>query len=221
MDGEEEVGLVLVGDAGALVERDDAVVAAGEDDARVQPFLEGVGELAAERQRGVLLQQPGRADGADFLPAVPGIDDDGVDAGLLDRSCADEGRCPRRRGGPLAKVDDDAEGVVEPVGVGGDVGGGELDAQVAPGEGDALHVRVVVGLLGERRAELGLEAHRVRPRLLDDAVLRRRADVQDDFGDALDVGDRHLHADDAALDWAHLQQARARVPDDFEVAGAG
>ena len=80
MDRDEEVALVLVGDRGAALERQEGVGGAGQDDAHAEPRGQPVGERAGELQRQVLLGRAARADGAGLGAAVAGVEDDRADA---------------------------------------------------------------------------------------------------------------------------------------------
>ena len=111
VQADEQIGLVVVGEGGALVEIDGAVVLARQQRAHAEPRLERALEQAGDGQRDVLLEGPGGAAGAGpadafdvDVAAVSGIDDDGVDRrgfgpergrGLGAR-CAGRRRLPRR-----------------------------------------------------------------------------------------------------------------------------
>ncbi len=219
--GEKEVGVVLIGNCRSLIERDDDVVVPGQDHPRLQLRLERGGKPAAERQRRLFLHQPGRTDGTDLLAAVAGVDDDGVDAGRFDRLRRRERlRRPRARCRAFAKIENDPERVLEPIGVADDVRRGELDAQVVADERGPGNVRIVVGLLDIGCANATPEPDRVRARLLDDGVIGRRGERQDDFRDALHVGDGDLHGDRGRLRRMHLKNAPGRVPRHVERRGA-
>src|SRR5713101_242968 len=69
----EKVRPRLVGDARALVERDVAVVLAGEDHGEAEG-AKAPGERPRDGERDVLLAEPARPDGAGVAAAMPRID---------------------------------------------------------------------------------------------------------------------------------------------------
>ena len=219
--GEKKIGVVLVGDGGALIERDDRVIAAGEHDARLQLRFKRGGEALAERERGVFFHQPAGTDRADFFAAVTRIDHDRVDAGRLHRPRRIQRlRRSRRDRRAFAHVEDDAERILEAVGIGDDVGRGQLDAQVVADERRLGHVRVVLRLLDVRRANGGLEVNGVRARLFRNRVIGRRGEREDDFRNALHVRDGNRHARRSRLRRMNLQDFSRRVPSRVETRSA-
>jgi hypothetical protein len=73
VDRDEEVSVLAVGDARALVERDEGVVIAGEHHLEPQR-LELRLQLLGDGQRHVLLPHAGRPDGAGVVSSVAGVD---------------------------------------------------------------------------------------------------------------------------------------------------
>ena len=213
MHGEEEIGVVLVGDGCSLVERDNRIVVARQDHARFQSGLERGRQSLADRQRGILLHQPCRSDRADLFPAVAGIDNDGMDPGRLERLRRAErlGR-PRPAHRTFSEIEDDAKRILQPVGVTDNVRGSELNAEIVAGKRRPGDVWIFVCLLRIRHLDRASEANRVSTGLLDNRVLGRCAECQYHFRDALHVGHRDLNANRGRLPGMNLQQARGRVP---------
>ena len=79
VDGDEEVGLGLVGDRGAGLERDEGVVAAGEDDVRAETLPEQLAEPQRDIEDHILLFDAVGAERAGVMAAVTGIDHDASD----------------------------------------------------------------------------------------------------------------------------------------------
>ena len=76
MQADEQVGLAVVGERRAVVERDRLVGVAGQQHADAEPALERAFSRRAMRQRDVLLERAGGALDAGVVAAVAGVDDD-------------------------------------------------------------------------------------------------------------------------------------------------
>ena len=79
MDGQEQVGLLLVGDGRPGLERNEGVVGARVDDFRVQAFLDQPADAQRDVEDQVLFEQALDSFGALVVPAVAGVDDDAAD----------------------------------------------------------------------------------------------------------------------------------------------
>jgi hypothetical protein len=99
MDGEEQVRLVVVGDRGALDERDFVVFLAGQEDLETQQVREGRPEPAREGEGHVLFERTGGTPRPDLRSAVAGIDDHRPDAGRVHARLTRDGRGQGLRGG--------------------------------------------------------------------------------------------------------------------------
>ena len=98
VDRDEQVGLVVVGEGGALVERDLLVLVARQEGLQAELVRDRRAQLARDRERDVLLERAARALGADLVAAVAGVDDDRAQAGSLGRA-ASRGRARGARSG--------------------------------------------------------------------------------------------------------------------------
>ncbi len=76
VDGEEEVGLRLVGDRGARLERDERVVGPRVDDLRAQPLVQQFAQPQRDIEHHVLLLDPVHAQCSGVVTAVAGVDHD-------------------------------------------------------------------------------------------------------------------------------------------------
>ena len=76
MDREEQIGAVVVGDRGALVEADQAVLLARQNHRHVAVTLEPALNPARQVEGDFLLAQTGRAGGSCFHTPVARIDDE-------------------------------------------------------------------------------------------------------------------------------------------------
>ena len=156
VDGEEQIGLVLIGDGRPLIKRDHAVISACEDDSRSQPRLEIVCEFAAERKRRILFHHSARPDRADFFAAVSRIDHDRVNPRRLDRPRGNDDRRQRRRSrSDFVKVEHDPKWILEFVGIGAGIRRFQIEAQIARRKRRFGDVRIVVRLRRKGRANLG------------------------------------------------------------------
>ena len=79
MDGDEQVGLMLVGDGGARLQRNERVVVAGVDHVGAQARLQQPAQAQSDVEHQILLHHPVRADGAGVVAAVSGIDHNASD----------------------------------------------------------------------------------------------------------------------------------------------
>ena len=79
MDRDKEVGLRLVRDGGARLERDKCVVGAGVDNLRVEPVVKQLAEAEGYVEDDVFLLDAVGADGAGVMAAVACVDDDAAD----------------------------------------------------------------------------------------------------------------------------------------------
>ena len=78
MDREEQVGLVLVGNRGALVQRDKSVIGTGEHDFGAHPLLNQFGEPERDVENNVFFEDTVRSDSPVVVAAVSGVDNDAV-----------------------------------------------------------------------------------------------------------------------------------------------
>jgi len=89
VDGDEKVSLRVVGDGGALFERDVSVVGASVDDLRAgNVFPDHASEAESYVETKIFLHKAAGTDGAGVVSAVAGIDGDAVD---LEAKFASEG----------------------------------------------------------------------------------------------------------------------------------
>jgi len=79
VDGEEEVGLGLVGDGGAGLKRDKGIVGAGVDDLGAELLVEQRTEAEGDVEDDIFFLQAVDAEGSGVVAAVAGVDDDAVD----------------------------------------------------------------------------------------------------------------------------------------------
>jgi len=79
VDGDEEVGLGLVGDRGACLKRDEGVVAARVDDVGAEALFEQAAETEGNVEDDVFFFDAAGAEGAGVMSAMAGVDDDAVD----------------------------------------------------------------------------------------------------------------------------------------------
>ena len=80
MDGKEEIGLRVIGDFRALLERDERVVVARIDHfGSRQPLLDELAQAQGHIQAQVFFHQSRGADRAGIMAAVPGVDHDAAD----------------------------------------------------------------------------------------------------------------------------------------------
>ena len=76
VNGKEQVGLLFVGQRGALLEGDEGVVAAGVDDLRAHAVLDEFSQAQGDIQDQLLFQQPLGSFRTLIVATVPGVDDD-------------------------------------------------------------------------------------------------------------------------------------------------
>ena len=210
VEAEEEIGLVVVGDRGPLVERHEPVVVAREKYADAEARLDQRLEAARDRQRQVLLDNPLGAPGARVLPAMARIDGDRPER----RGCLAEdwqvGRRRRRgrRGGRFGDRRHQVDG--QPRGVPGGLGRGahqsearaELDRQRrGVGHADRLHEALRQHHRHRHVEQVGLEPNHQPAGLLHHgaAGARRRVDCEPRRVDLRLVPDRqprHAHVAD-------------------------
>ena len=93
MDGEKQVGLLLVGNCGAAFQRNERVVGAGVDDLGVHALFHQLADALRDVEHQFLLHQTVRTLRALVVPAVPGIDHD---AAHLESQRAGERTAPGR-----------------------------------------------------------------------------------------------------------------------------
>ena len=74
--GDEQIGLRLVGDAGAIVERNVVVVLTRVDHFHAEAAFEQLAQTLRDFKHQIFFQQAATADGAEVPAAVSGIDDD-------------------------------------------------------------------------------------------------------------------------------------------------
>ena len=86
VQAEEQVGLVVVGERGPLIDRDVLVAVAREQHAHAETALERGLQPACDRERDVLLQRPAGTLHAAIVAAVAGIDHDRPHAAGAGRS---------------------------------------------------------------------------------------------------------------------------------------
>src|SRR5205085_5782384 len=99
----------------------------------------------------------------------------------------------------LVKVENDAKRTLELVSVRAGISCFEVETEIGPRERSLGDVRIVVGLRGERRANLRLESDRVRGLLFDDRVVSGTGEGDHHLRNALDVCDGKGDADDRVL----------------------
>ena len=76
MDGDEQVGLLFIGDGGAGLEGNEGIVVAGVDHLRTHAALKQLAEAQGHVKDELFLGQTVGADGAGIVPAVAGVDHD-------------------------------------------------------------------------------------------------------------------------------------------------
>ena len=76
MNGKEEVGLCLVGDRGARLQRNKRVVVTGVDHIGAQPLLQKLAETKRHVENHLFLFNSAGSHSSRVMPAVAGIDDD-------------------------------------------------------------------------------------------------------------------------------------------------
>ena len=79
VDGDEQIGLMLIGDGGARLQRNEGVVVAGVDDVGAQLALQQPAQAQRDVEHQIFFQQAVGADGSGVVAAVTGIDDDASD----------------------------------------------------------------------------------------------------------------------------------------------
>ncbi len=95
MDGDEQVGLVLVGDGSPRLQRDESIVVAGVDHVGAQPSLQQSTEAQRHVQHHILFHHAIGADGAGVVAAVSGVNHDAAD---LQAECARQAAVASRSG---------------------------------------------------------------------------------------------------------------------------
>ena len=95
MDRNEQVGLLLVGDRGASLQRNESVVLAGKDHVSAEAGLQQLAQSPADVEHQIFFLQAIGTDGAGIVSAVAGIDHDPADLqsqGADQRAVAARGR---------------------------------------------------------------------------------------------------------------------------------
>ena len=82
MNGDEQIGLRLVGEIGALIEGQVSVVGAREHDFRPQSRLQQLAQALGHVEHQIFFQQSLPANRAQVPAAVPGVEHDAKFAGL-------------------------------------------------------------------------------------------------------------------------------------------
>jgi hypothetical protein len=194
VDRQEQVGTIVIGHGGALVQAEQPIVVAREHDAdRRICLLQRPAQAAGQSQRDLLLQQARGSHGALLDPAVPGIENDDRRLDRLRRLGPAAGP-GRRLAGPLApQVEDQPERVAQLEGFVALVARPDVqDQRTLVAKAIAAEQRLAdVGFGGSQIHGLGKEDDELVARSLDDVDDRTRMG-QDDARAPLGAVDGHV-----------------------------